>query len=271
MEVWGGNQAIDRNIVAPGLRIWAFCKPFGESKSGGDVYYLSSCASGRITRMLLADVSGHGHMVSNIAISLRDLMRRNVNYIKQTRFVKSMNKQFSECHVNGEFATAIVSTFFSPTKKLTICNAGHPPPLHYRAQMQAWRELSSEFDWQDKIADTPLGIVADAGYSQHEIQLEPGDFVLMFSDAISESEDRDGNQLGCGGVLKLVAEVDASLPAQIIPSLLDRIAEMKADNLHQDDVTLLLIQATGDGPSLKANLLAPFRFLGSVKDSTAFS
>ena len=43
--------------------------------------------SGRITRMLLADVSGHGELVSQVAIGLRNLMRRNVNYVKQTRFV----------------------------------------------------------------------------------------------------------------------------------------------------------------------------------------
>ena len=42
-------------------------------------YYASSCAAGRITRLLLADVSGHGKSVAAIAADLRLLMRRFIN------------------------------------------------------------------------------------------------------------------------------------------------------------------------------------------------
>ena len=112
MEVWGGNQCVDRSFQTPGLKVWVYSRPFGQAVGGGDVYYLSSCASGRITRMLLADVSGHGEMVSQMAVALRDLMRPNVNYIRQTRFVQAMNQQFSEFSEQGGFATALASTFF---------------------------------------------------------------------------------------------------------------------------------------------------------------
>lgn len=67
MEVWGGNQAVERSFQTPGLKIWVYSRPYGQAVGGGDVYYISSCASGRITRMLLADVSGHGELVAKIA------------------------------------------------------------------------------------------------------------------------------------------------------------------------------------------------------------
>ncbi len=271
MEVWGGNRAIDRNIQTPGLQVWAFCKPFGQSSFGGDVYYLSSCASGRITRLLLADVSGHGEVVSKVAIALRDLMRRNVNYIKQTRFVTAMNQQFSELSQRGEFATAIVSTFFAPTRKLTICNAGHPPPLLFRKKLGSWSELFHDGKPVEQIFDTPLGIVEEAGYNQHQVYLEPGDMVLLFSDAITESETGDGQQLGPEGLLRLVAKLDVSKPARIIPNLMEQLSRLNESNLQQDDATLLLFQATGDGPSFKANLLAPFRLFGPVTNDTSLS
>ena len=123
MEVWGGNRAAERSFQTPGLSVSIYSRPFGQAVGGGDVYYVSSCASGRITRILLADVSGHGEMVSNMAVGLRDLMRRNVNYIKQTRFVRAMNQQFAEFNEHGGFATALVSTFFAPTKTFALCNA----------------------------------------------------------------------------------------------------------------------------------------------------
>lgn len=104
MEVWGGNQAIDRRLTTAGLNVWLHSRPFDNALGGGDVYYVSSCASGRITRLLLADVSGHGEIVSQTAIGLRDLMRLNVNYIKQTRFLKAMNDQFAIVDEEGGFA-----------------------------------------------------------------------------------------------------------------------------------------------------------------------
>ena len=92
MEVWGGNQPVDSGVVMAGLDAWVYCRPFGgkpdlPAESGGDVYFVSSCATGRITRLLVADVSGHGAVVSEVAGSLRRLMRKYVNYLDPTKFV----------------------------------------------------------------------------------------------------------------------------------------------------------------------------------------
>src|SRR6187549_518457 len=94
MEVWGGNQAVDSGVVMAGLDAWVYCKPYRNAEGGGDVYYVSSCATGRINRLLVADVSGHGEKVRAVAVQLRDLMRRFVNYIDQSKFVLSMNSRF---------------------------------------------------------------------------------------------------------------------------------------------------------------------------------
>jgi sigma-B regulation protein RsbU (phosphoserine phosphatase) len=268
MEVWGGNRAVQRSIETPGLCTWAYSKPYGQSESGGDVYYLSSCASGRITRMLLADVSGHGELVSTVAVKLRDLMRRNVNFVKQTRFVRAMNEQFSTLSENGEFATAVVSTFFAPTKTFTFCNAGHPTPLLYRASTSNWTELHSDTDSLETIGDTPLGVIEEADYSQQQIVLDEGDMVITFSDALIESEDGDGQQLGVSGILKLVSENQFEHPGQIIPTLIMRIGEFREVNLDQDDTTILLCRATGKATPIKNSLLAPLRLFGSVNDAT---
>src|SRR3954471_17144435 len=138
MEVWGGNQTADSGVVMAGLDAWVYSKPFGGADGGGDVYYVSSCATGRITRLLVADVSGHGSSVAQIAATLRGLMRRHVNQIDQTRFVRSMNEHFNALSAAGCFATALVTTFFAPTNSLSLCNAGHPPPLLYRAATRQW-------------------------------------------------------------------------------------------------------------------------------------
>src|SRR6185369_14219192 len=123
MEVWGGSQLTAAGVEFGGLDAWVYSKPFGQARSGGDVYYASSCATGRISRLLLADVSGHGKEVAGTAADLRTLMRRFVNRLEQSEFVRLLNQQFKAMSSTRTFATAIVATFFAPTRRLTVCNA----------------------------------------------------------------------------------------------------------------------------------------------------
>src|SRR5205085_11389593 len=71
MEVWGGNAQTNNGVSMLGLDAWVYSKPYESAEAGGDVYYVSSCATGRITRLLVADVSGHGNAVSETAGVLR--------------------------------------------------------------------------------------------------------------------------------------------------------------------------------------------------------
>src|SRR6476646_3209934 len=144
MEVWGGSQLTSRVVEFGGLDAWVYSKPYGQARSGGDVYYASSCATGRISRLLLADVSGHGNTVASTAANLRTLMRRFVNRLDQTEFVRLLNRQFTALSDSGPFATAVVDTVFAPSQCLIVCNAGHPRPLLYRAATREWTLLGAE-------------------------------------------------------------------------------------------------------------------------------
>src|ERR1700719_163949 len=123
MEVWGGSQLTSQGVEFGGLDAWVYSKPFGNAQHGGDVYYASSCATGRVTRLLLADVAGHGHSVAATAADLRTLMRRFVNRLDQKEFVRLLNEQFTALSRHGSFATAGVATFFAPSRRLSLCNA----------------------------------------------------------------------------------------------------------------------------------------------------
>src|ERR1700687_999293 len=155
MEVWGGSQLTTRGVEFGGLDAWVYSKPYGNAQHGGDVYYASSCATGRISRLLLADVAGHGDSVTATAADLRALMRRFVNRLDQTEFGGLLNKQFAELWREATFATAIVATFFAPSRRMTVCNAGHPRPLLYRAARQQWDFLGHHAPDQPKLKAGP--------------------------------------------------------------------------------------------------------------------
>lgn len=246
MEVWGGSQLTSRSVEFGGLDAWVYSKPFGQAHAGGDIYYASSCATGRISRLLLADVAGHGQTVAATAADLRTLMRRFVNRLDQTEFVRLLNQQFAALPRTGAFATAIVTTFFEPTSRLTICNAGHPRPLLYRAAQRQWEVLGSQDPGSRSApSNIPLGLFDGAEYEQFDLQLEPNDCLLSFTDALIESRDADGEMLGEDGLLRIVRVLGDIEPQKLIETLLGEIERRYPENLSEDDVTVLVVRANG--------------------------
>ena len=251
MEVWGGSQLTARSVELGGLDAWVYSKPYNQAQRGGDVYYASSCATGRITRLLLADVSGHGSTVAATAADLRTLMRRFVNRLDQTEFVQQLNQEFAGLSREGSFATAIVGTFFAPTGRLILSNAGHPRPLVYRAADGKWDFLGDGFSpGGSGPQNLPLGIIPITQYRNFDIELADGDCLLGYTDALIESRDADGEMFGEEGLLRVVRLLGYVPPNKIIDTLLEEIAERHPGNLKDDDVTVLLVRANGKKPSV---------------------
>ncbi len=266
MEVWGGSQPTARGVRMAGLDAWVYSKPFGNAGNGGDIYYASSCATGRINRLLLADVSGHGDAVAESAMALRKLMRRYVNFLDQSRFVRSLNQQFAAMSRAGNFATAIATTFFTPTRVLTVCNAGHPPPLLYRASTAAWSIMESDAEDVPAPRNIPLGITDIMDYEQFDVELEFGDLVLCYTDALVESYDRSGEMFGPDGLLRIVEGLKAAPGEAFIQVLLETIGACHPGNLRQDDVTVMLLQPVARPVNIpmRKRIGAFFRFLGTT-------
>lgn len=274
MEIWGGNQLVDSNVELPGLDAWVYSRPYRDAKLGGDLHYVSSCATGRITRLLLADVSGHGEPVGEITVALRELMRRYIHYFSQNQFVEAMNNEFTRLSETGLFATAVVTSFFAPTRELSISNAGHPTPFVFHVQKGQWTLLESQ-DGSAKsrsnsvdLAPTniPLGIMDATLYDQLDIRLDVGDMVLCYTDSLIESDGPDGKMLGVAGLMNTLETLETGDPSTFINRLLEAIGSQSPGNLTQDDVTVLLFRPNGQASTLTLTqkLLAPFRVMKGI-------
>lgn len=274
MEIWGGNEPARNGVGTAGLDVHVLSRPAGEASGGGDLHFVSSCASGRITRFVLADVSGHGDAVAAVARDVRDLMRRSINHVDQTRFVSTLNRRIADLGAGELFATAIVGTFFVTTGRLAICNAGHPPPLLRRAGETAWSPVATARGSRDDLANIPLGIMTRIPYRETVLQLAPGDRLVAYTDAAPETRAPAGEMLGFEGFRRLVEAVDAdgadlpdTEPDAIDGTLLDRVAA--ALDAHRggpadDDESFLLVAANGEASRWADTLLAPLRIAGQA-------
>jgi serine phosphatase RsbU (regulator of sigma subunit) len=241
MEIWGGNQAFDNALSVPGVDAWVYSQPYGGSERGGDIHYVSLCGGNKIARFAVADVSGHGASVGELASRLRSLMKSHINKVDQTRFLRALNREFEQMAQMGQFATAILVTYFAPTDHLVVCNAGHPPPLWYRAADGQWRYLQHEAGESKGPSNLPLGIVAPTEYYQFAVRLGKDDVVLVYSDSLSESMDASGRMLGSEGLLNLVRSVDVGEPQRIKDAVLQRVDDFRGGGPQQDDVTLMVL------------------------------
>lgn len=247
MEIWGGHGGAFDAVSSRGMDAWVFSKPYAGNTLGGDIHYLSACASGRILRVALADVSGHGETVSVVAETLRGLMRKSINTANQARLAQQLNRAFTSESDGGLFATAVLGTYWAPTQTFLFVNAGHPRPLISRAG-GPWGLLHDSSAGVTRtgkaapgLSNLPLGVIGDTGYEQLAVQLEVDDRLLLYTDFAIEARSPEGRELGEDGLVELLDGLSCGDEA-LIPELLAGVrAHAGVDELN-DDATVVLLR-----------------------------
>lgn len=250
MEIWGGSEAATDAVSTPGIDFWVHSRPHEGDQAGGDIHYVSVCGSGRYIRAALADVSGHGRVVAELADNLRSLVRRNINTPDQSRFARALNTQFGALSDQGAFATAILATYHKPSRSLILCNAGHPRPLVYRAAEREWRLFDIRDDGEPapkQLRNLPLGVIGGTAYEQGVAGLDRGDLVLLYTDALIEARSPSGDVLGEQGLLELVRalRVNPDDPGSLLNTVLGRVRAHAGGDELNDDATMVLLRENG--------------------------
>ena len=265
-KVWGGNGAIDSGISVPGIDAWISSDPYRGAADGGDIYFVSTCGGGRISRFVIADVAGHGAGVGKAARRLRSLMRKYIHTLDQTNFARALNSEFMKLGEASRFASALLATYFAPTDHLIVCNAGHPVPLWYRAATQSWELLDVAVpSGACDLLNLPLGMVESTHYKQFAVRLDKGDLVLIYTDSLIESRNGQGELLGELGLLDIVRHLDVDRPEALKDQVLDAVAEHHGGGPAEDDETLLVLHHHAADPpefSFGQRLRAMARMIG---------
>lgn len=260
MEIIGGNRAVHNLVSSPGMDIWLDSRPC-EGAAGGDIHYFSMCGSGRVTRLAVADVSGHGPVMDNIAQKLRQLMRKYINLLDQTQFAQAINQEFMIHAGDDYFATIILLTYFAPTDHLIVCNGGHPRPIWYSTRLRRWVVLDPETPDTgasireakgtyrlSPVSNLPLGVVERTDYHQFTVKLDRGDFVLVYTDALTEARNPEGEALDEDGLLRILGQLTPSDARQVGQQLLDRVDQWRGFSAPEDDQTVIVLQHNATEP-----------------------
>ena len=129
----------------------------------------------------LGDVSGKGVaaalMMAKFSGDTRSCMlTENAPAPTATR----LNGLLCAAGIEDKFITLGLCVLDAPARKLTLTSAGHTPVIIRRADGRA-EEVGQE------VSGLPLGIMEDSEYEQTEVQLDPGDVVVIYSDGVTDA------------------------------------------------------------------------------------
>lgn len=245
MDLWSGNQSVESQAETPAFDLAVYSRPYQGESQGGDVHYVSLCAGGVVTRLILADVSGHGEAVGETSRLLRSLMRRSMNRKSQTGLVRELNREFTRLNETGRFATAVVASYNGATGEFVLCNAGHPRPLWYRAEAGSWEYVSGEESEGECGANLPLGIDETLGYDQRRLRLADGDLLVLYTDAVTECRNGEDFLLGEGGLRRMIEGIPTGKAREAGRELVSRLQQYSEGRGAEDDLTILVLKFRG--------------------------
>jgi sigma-B regulation protein RsbU (phosphoserine phosphatase) len=217
-----------------GLEFAGVCLP--ASGISGDYYDVLPLASGRVA-FAIADISGKGISAAILMSNLHAVLRTLAASGRSPADVCcDLNRHLHQVTGGFRFATFFYGEWDPAEQKLRYINAGHNAPILLTAA--GTRRLPA--------VAPPLGIFRDTPFQEQHIALECGDTLVLFSDGVTEAGEQKDNEFGEARLEAVVAPARAKPLEQIQQQVLRALHGWVGDEL-EDDMTLLLVRATGTG------------------------
>jgi PAS domain S-box-containing protein len=149
---------------------------------GGD-WYDAFPLSGNRMGLAVGDVVGHNITSASIMGQVRNMLRAYaVDTADPSDVLHRANIALSQL-LPDAMATAIYAVLDPATGDLSYANAGHPPPVCV--------SVTGSVDYLDAATGTMLGALGDGVFTTGHRRLPPGTGLLLYTDGLIESHDRD--------------------------------------------------------------------------------
>jgi len=222
-----------KSLVWGGLRVEAFYHPV--RTIGGDFGLVSPLDEEHLN-LLVCDVSGHG--IGSALVANR-IYSETITQLRSGAPLPDMLRQLNRFVMQNIgssvfFFTVAAARIDRDARRMVFAGAGHPPAMIARAGEEP-RLLESR--------SMVLGALPDAvgGEATLDVNLEPGDRVVLYTDGITDVFDSHGEMLGVEGIKKFVREASDLPFGEMNQGILDRVAAWR-EGPPADDVSLVLVE-----------------------------
>jgi sigma-B regulation protein RsbU (phosphoserine phosphatase) len=155
---------------------------------GGDFYDVQGLDQSRVG-MAIADVSGKGVPAALFMMSSRTLLKgAAIGSFDPATMLTTVNSVLADDNSEMMFVTVLYAVFNPQSREYTYVCGGHDSPLVVHAD-----GTSTLLPHTGGIA---LGVLPKVVYRSHTVTLQEGDMVLLYTDGVTEAQDRAGEQFG---------------------------------------------------------------------------
>lgn len=220
----------------PGWLVAAYYRPAREV--GGDFYDFLQLPDGRLI-VIIADVTDKGVPAALVMATARGVLRSAAErLVRPGEVLARVNDLLVPDIPENMFVTCLYSLLDPRKRTWRFANAGHG--MAFRRSAEGVSEL--------RATGMPLGLMPDMRYEENEVQLVPGDTILLQSDGLAEAHNAQREMFGFPRVKQLMSDHPGG--TDLVDTLVAELERFTAGGwLHEDDVTLLAIECSAEGSS----------------------
>lgn len=200
---------------------------------GGDYYDFIPMPQGQLG-LVTADVSGDGVPAALVMASFRALLRAFIlRELDPSQIVETINRMLADFTGQSDFVSCFYGLLDPGSGQLSYVNCGHNPPVFLTADgaIQA-------LDWSGPA----LGLFSEARYQTSQLELAPGDLLVLYTDGLTEARNNEGDFFEVER-LEAMLRLNKSLPADGISQMIIREARhFTGSEVFSDDVTLVVVK-----------------------------
>jgi sigma-B regulation protein RsbU (phosphoserine phosphatase) len=220
--------------TAPQVPGWDFAARWQPAREvAGDYYdFIPGNSSDRLG-LVIGDVTDKGMAAALFMALTRSTVRACLaRGATPAAGITMANELIVSDATNGMFVTLCYVQLDLVAGEVTYVNAGHNPPLVYQAATGTWLTLTR--------TGMALGILEEASYGQRTLTLASGDFVLLYTDGVTDAFNPGGQDFGLRRLKAVVARHHDQPAARVLAALEQAVTEFTGASAQYDDKTLVI-------------------------------
>ena len=201
---------------------------------GGDFYDFIEMPGGRVA-VVLGDATGKGLSAALLSTECSSILRTLADQTTSPGelLYRTNNEFFKRIGATHRFVTLFLMIIDPRRGTAVYASAGHPPPLLVNPGADTGRWLKSE-------AGYPLGIVYEASFSETEIALEAQDTIIIYSDGLTDAQNRENEMYGEDRIEKILRATADETGEDVLRGLRDDAEKHMDGKDPMDDMTIVV-------------------------------
>jgi phosphoserine phosphatase RsbU/P len=205
---------------------------------GGDFYDYVDLPDGAMG-FALGDVAGKGPPAALLSAMMQGIFAAQAaSNDSPSQTISRVNLALYRRGIESRFVTLMYGAM-RPDGRLTYCNAGHNPPLIIP------RSGSGQPVRRLECGGPIVGLFDSATFEEETVTLNPGDWLIVFSDGVSEAMSASGDEYGEGRIVSCVERQTMLEPRQLLEALFADVREFTRGAPQSDDITAMVLRYGG--------------------------